>query len=79
MIASGRYPGTRELAEADETSMSSISRDIEFMRDRLGAPIEYDARHRNVEDEKANRQLVLVVSVPVTFSAIKINQINPYR
>ncbi|GHV86440.1 hypothetical protein AGMMS50230_20480 [Spirochaetia bacterium] len=26
--------------------MSSISRDIEFMRDSLGAPIEYDALHR---------------------------------
>jgi predicted DNA-binding transcriptional regulator YafY len=46
MIASGRYPSTKELAEAYETSMSSISRDIEFMRDSLGAPIEYDALHR---------------------------------
>jgi predicted DNA-binding transcriptional regulator YafY len=46
MIASGRYPSTKELAKAYETSMSSISRDIEFMRDSLGAPIEYDALHR---------------------------------
>jgi predicted DNA-binding transcriptional regulator YafY len=46
MIASGRYPSTKELAEAYETSMSSISRDIEFMRDSLGAPIGYDAGQR---------------------------------
>jgi predicted DNA-binding transcriptional regulator YafY len=46
MIASGRYPSTKELAKAYEASMSSISRDIEFMRDSLGAPIEYDARRR---------------------------------
>jgi predicted DNA-binding transcriptional regulator YafY len=46
MIASGKYPSTKEMAKAYETSMSSISRDIEFMRDSLGAPIEYCALHR---------------------------------
>jgi predicted DNA-binding transcriptional regulator YafY len=46
MIASGTYPSTKEMAKAYETSMSSISRDIEFMRDSLGAPIEYCATHR---------------------------------
>jgi predicted DNA-binding transcriptional regulator YafY len=46
MIASDRYPSTRDMAEAYETSMSSISRDIDFMKNSLGAPIEYDALHR---------------------------------
>jgi predicted DNA-binding transcriptional regulator YafY len=46
MIAGGRFPSTRQMAEEYETSMSSISRDIEFMRDSLGAPIEYSAMHR---------------------------------
>jgi predicted DNA-binding transcriptional regulator YafY len=46
MIAGGKFPSTRQIAEAHETCMSSISRDIEFMRDSLGAPIEYDALHR---------------------------------
>jgi predicted DNA-binding transcriptional regulator YafY len=41
-IAAGKYPNTRTLAEAYETGPATISRDIEFMRDRLGAPIEYD-------------------------------------
>ncbi|MDR3200075.1 MAG: WYL domain-containing protein [Spirochaetales bacterium] len=46
MIASGSYPSTREIAKAYETSMSSVSRDIDFMKNSLGAPIEYDALRR---------------------------------
>ena len=41
-IASGKYPNTRTLAEAYETGIATISRDIEFMRDMMNAPIEYD-------------------------------------
>jgi predicted DNA-binding transcriptional regulator YafY len=41
-IAAGKYPNTRTLAREYETGTATISRDIEFMRDRLGAPIEYD-------------------------------------
>jgi predicted DNA-binding transcriptional regulator YafY len=45
-IASGKYPNSDGLARLLETSVSTISRDIEFMRDQLGAPIEYDALNR---------------------------------
>jgi predicted DNA-binding transcriptional regulator YafY len=45
-IASGRYPNTPSLAREYEISTSTISRDIEYMRERLGAPIEYDALRR---------------------------------
>jgi predicted DNA-binding transcriptional regulator YafY len=41
-IAAGNYPNTRKLAEAYETGTATISRDIDFMRDRMNAPIEYD-------------------------------------
>jgi predicted DNA-binding transcriptional regulator YafY len=41
-IASGKYPNTKTLAETYETSIPTISRDIEFMRLMLNAPIEYD-------------------------------------
>jgi len=41
-IASGKYPNTRTLAKAYETGTATISRDIEFMRDMMNAPIEYD-------------------------------------
>ncbi|MDR3170039.1 MAG: WYL domain-containing protein [Treponema sp.] len=41
-IASGAYPNTRQLAQEYETSPSTISRDIDFMRAQLDAPIVYD-------------------------------------
>jgi len=45
-IASGSFPNTDDLADICEKSVSTISRDIEFMRDQLYAPIEYDAFNR---------------------------------
>ena len=45
-IASGKYPNSDDLARFCETSVSTISRDIEFLRDQLSAPIEYDAFNR---------------------------------
>jgi predicted DNA-binding transcriptional regulator YafY len=45
-IASGKFPSTAFLALEYETSLSTISRDVDFMRVRLGAPIAYDALHR---------------------------------
>lgn len=41
-IASGRYPNTTTLARSLEVSTKSIQRDLEFMRDRLNLPLEYD-------------------------------------
>jgi predicted DNA-binding transcriptional regulator YafY len=41
-IASGSYPNAPSMAKKYETSLSSINRDIAYMRDMLGAPIEYD-------------------------------------
>jgi predicted DNA-binding transcriptional regulator YafY len=46
-IASGAYPNTRELAEAYETSEATISRDIDFMRTMLNAPIVYDSKQND--------------------------------
>jgi predicted DNA-binding transcriptional regulator YafY len=45
-IASGAYPNTSTLAAEYEVSEATISRDIELMRNRLHAPIAYDALHR---------------------------------
>jgi predicted DNA-binding transcriptional regulator YafY len=45
-IASGSFPNTDDLARMCETSTSTISRDIEFMRDQLFAPVEYDSLNR---------------------------------
>ena len=41
-IASGKYPNCPAMAKKYETSLSSINRDIAYMRDMMGAPIEYD-------------------------------------
>ena len=43
-IHSGDYPNATRLARELEVSTKSIQRDLEFMRDRLNLPLEYDAR-----------------------------------
>jgi predicted DNA-binding transcriptional regulator YafY len=44
-IASGKYPNATTLAREFEVSTKSIQRDLEFMRDRMNLPIEYDGSH----------------------------------
>src|SRR5476649_1843370 len=44
-IQSGSFPNATKLAREIEVSTKSIQRDIEFMRERLNLPIEYDAAH----------------------------------
>lgn len=39
------FPNCRKLAAEFEVSTKTIQRDIDFMRDRLGLPIEYDQLH----------------------------------
>jgi proteasome accessory factor B len=41
-LQSGEYPNCRKLAEELEVASKTIQRDIEFMRDQLGLPIQYD-------------------------------------
>jgi len=41
-IAQGNYPNAPQMAEEYETSLSSINRDIAYMRDMMDAPIAYD-------------------------------------
>jgi proteasome accessory factor B len=43
-LQSGKYPNCRKLAEQLEVSTKSIQRDLDFMRDRMGLPLEYDGR-----------------------------------
>jgi predicted DNA-binding transcriptional regulator YafY len=43
-LARGNYPNCRTLAAKIEVSGKTIQRDIEFMRDRQGLPIAFDAR-----------------------------------
>lgn len=41
-IKSGCFPNTKQLSYDLEAGTATISRDIEYMRDRMSAPIEYD-------------------------------------
>jgi predicted DNA-binding transcriptional regulator YafY len=43
-LLAGKYPNSQTLAQMLEVSPKSIQRDIDFMRDRLRLPIEYDPR-----------------------------------
>jgi proteasome accessory factor B len=42
-LSAGKFPNATTLARELEVSTKSIQRDIEFMRDRLALPIEYNA------------------------------------
>jgi predicted DNA-binding transcriptional regulator YafY len=55
-IASGKYPNVNDLAREYEVGTATIYRDIEYMRDMLGAPIDYCAKNRGwFYSEKAFR------------------------
>jgi predicted DNA-binding transcriptional regulator YafY len=43
-IQAGRFPNAAALARELEVSSKSIHRDLEFMRDRLELPVQFDAR-----------------------------------
>jgi proteasome accessory factor B len=43
-IAAGKYPNATTLANEIEVTTKTIHRDLEFMRDRLNLPLEYDSR-----------------------------------
>lgn len=45
-IRAGRYPNARSLAAEFEISHRQALRDFEYLRDSLGAPLEYSALHR---------------------------------
>lgn len=44
-LQSNNFPNCRSLAEELEVSTKTVQRDIDFMRDRMGLPIEYDQVH----------------------------------
>src|ERR1035441_5022007 len=43
-LQSGKFPNASTPAREIEVATKTIHRDIEFMRDRLGLPVEYDSR-----------------------------------
>ncbi len=43
MIRSGTYPSMKKIMSTFEISRATANRDIDFLRDRYNAPVEYDA------------------------------------
>jgi len=43
LIKDGKYPNCSKLADEFEVATRTIKRDVDFMRDRLNLPIEYDS------------------------------------
>jgi predicted DNA-binding transcriptional regulator YafY len=41
-LTANRFPNCRKMAEEFEVSAKTVQRDVNFMRDRLGLPIDYD-------------------------------------
>lgn len=45
-IRQGRYPNCSSLARELEVSVRTVQRDVELLRDQLGAPLVYESKHR---------------------------------
>lgn len=45
-LKAGQWPGIKKMAEKYEVNRRTIERDLEFLRDRFNAPIEYDRSRR---------------------------------
>lgn len=56
-IKAGRFPNARTLSEKFEISQKQAQRDIEFIRDRLGAPLLYSFPERGYKYEDVGYEL----------------------
>lgn len=46
LLREDAYPSRKDIADTFEVSVKTVERDLEYMRDRLGAPLEYDRDRR---------------------------------
>lgn len=80
-IKSGCYPNTKQLAFELESSLATISRDLDYMRDRMNAPIEYDFTHRGyhytedfepaIQNHLSGKDLKVLISAKTLLSHYK--------
>lgn len=79
-IKSGCYPNSQQLAFDNEVSVPTISRDIEFLRDRFGAPICYDAAQRGYfYEEDFDMPLNMISSKDVMFLSLVKQLMTQYE
>lgn len=73
-IRGGKYPNATTLSEDYEVSSRTITRDIEYMRDSLGAPIEYDSVRKGYYYTEANYFLPAIDIRESDFFAICVTE-----
>jgi proteasome accessory factor B len=59
-IRAGEYPNAMTIARELEVGHRTVQRDVEFFRDRLGAPLGFDRRRNGYYYTKENYQLPLM-------------------
>ena len=59
-IQEGNHPNARELAEEFEVNPKSIHRDLDFMRDIMGLPLEYSRKNHGFFYTRSVPQLPLL-------------------
>ena len=67
LIQAGKYPNCTTLARKFEVHLRTVNRDLEFMRDRLQLPLEYDSERRGFYYTKPVENFPLV---PMTESEV---------
>jgi predicted DNA-binding transcriptional regulator YafY len=80
-IQSGKYPNATTLAAELEVCVRSIGRDLEFMRDRMELPIEYDmVRHGFFYDGEVSAFPSITISEGELFAlAVAEKALQQYR
>jgi hypothetical protein len=51
-VKAGAFPNSAHLADHFEISRKQAQRDVAFMRDRIGAPLLYNAERRGYRDKE---------------------------
>lgn len=73
-IRNRSYPNAASISKEYEVSSRTITRDIEYMRDSLGAPIEYDTEHKGYYYTEDNFFLPAIDMKESDFFAICITE-----
>jgi predicted DNA-binding transcriptional regulator YafY len=71
-VRAKKYPNTTILAEQFEISTKTAQRDIDFMRDRLNCPLQYDPGRKGYYYEDDTLSLPMVYLSPKELSALLI-------
>ena len=69
-----KYPNATSLAARFEVSLKTAQRDIEFMRDRLNCPLEYDVSKKGYYYEDDTFSLPMVYLSSGEFSSLLISR-----